>query len=361
MPRAETVGAATATASIFPAAGRAAMPLLACIAVMVACAAPQQKPPTDIALPASAANERALPHEPIVERPAVRPAPLADTIEPAAPPSVVMPIPVAPPRIALALGGGAAKGFAHVGVINALEAYGIVPDIIVGSSAGSIVGALYASGISAPELQRIALSLEQSSMRDWTLPSRGFIKGESLQNFINTALQNRPIEKLPRALGVVATDLLSGEQIVFRQGNTGMAVRASSAVPGVFQPVAIGGREYVDGVLTNPVPVTIAREMGADIVIAIDISNSPNSRPVQDSLDVLVQAFSIMGRVIAAQELLRADVVIRPDVSHLALASFESRRPAIAEGEKAGLAAIPLIKARIAHFYELKKGRDEPF
>jgi NTE family protein len=259
------------------------------------------------------------------------------------------------------LGGGAAKGFAHVGVIKALEAGGIIPDIIVGSSAGSVVGALYASGMSGGELQIIALALEESSVSDWTLPSRGFIKGESLQNFINTSVQNRPIERLPRMLGIVATDLLSGEQVVFRRGNTGLAVRASSAVPGVFQPVMISNREYVDGVLTSPVPVKIARNMGAEIVIAVDISNPPNSRAVKDSVDVLVQSFSIMGRVMAAQELPRADVVVRPDVSQLPLASFDSRRTAIAEGEKAGQLAIAAIQVRIAEYYKLKKGLDEPF
>jgi len=280
---------------------------------------------------------------------------------PAVPPQVNPPIPAPRPRIGLALGGGAAKGFAHVGVIKALEAGGIIPDIIVGSSAGSVVGALYASGMSGGELQIIALALEESSVSDWTLPSRGFIKGESLQNFINTSVQNRPIERLPRMLGIVATDLLSGEQVVFRRGNTGLAVRASSAVPGVFQPVMISNREYVDGVLTSPVPVKIARNMGAEIVIAVDISNPPNSRAVKDSVDVLVQSFSIMGRVMAAQELPRADVVVRPDVSQLPLASFDSRRTAIAEGEKAGQLAIAAIQVRIAEYYKLKKGLDEPF
>jgi NTE family protein len=334
---------------------------LSIAAFLVACAAQPRNAPVVGDWPAPELGKPVVHDEAGTVRPGVEPTATWDARDPAAPPAVEAPIPIPPPRIALALGGGAAKGFAHVGVIKALEAAGIIPDIIVGSSAGSIVGALYASGISATELQRIALSLEESAVSDWTLPSRGFIKGESLQNFINAAVQNRPIEKMPRTLGVVATDLQSGEMIVFRRGNTGMAVRASSSVPGVFQPVAINNREYVDGVLTSPVPVMIAREMGADIVIAIDISSPPSIRPVQDSLDVLVQAFSIMGRVISAQELPRADVVVRPDVSHLALASFESRRSAIAEGEKAGLATVPQIKARIARFYELKKGRDEPF
>src|SRR4026207_380113 len=144
---------------------------------------------------------------------------------------------VPPPKIALVLGGGAAKGFAHIGVIKALESHSITPDIIVGTRAGRGVGALYAGGYNGFDLQRIALSMDEGTVSDWVLPNRGFIKGESLQNFINNALQNRPIEKLNRTLAVIATDLQSGELVVFERGDTGLAVRASSSVPGIFQPV----------------------------------------------------------------------------------------------------------------------------
>src|SRR6267378_2049790 len=155
--------------------------------------------------------------------------------------------PPAAPKIALALGGGAARGFAHVGVIKALEAQGIVPDIIVGTSAGSVVAALYAGGANGCELQKLALSMEDGSGSDWVLPDRGFIRGEALQNFVNKALANRPMNALPRKLAVVATELQTGEMTVLRSGDVGLAVRASSSVPGVFQPVRIGGREFVDG------------------------------------------------------------------------------------------------------------------
>lgn len=161
------------------------------------------------------------------------------------------PAPVAPPKIALALGGGAARGFAHIGVIKALEAQGIVPDIVVGTSAGSVVGSLYAAGLTGFELQKVALQMDEAQVSDWSLPDRGVLKGEALQNFINRAVANRPLEKLNRTFAVVATDLQSGEPVVFRTGNTGMAVRASSCVPGVFQPVSINGRDYVDGGLVS--------------------------------------------------------------------------------------------------------------
>lgn len=209
--------------------------------------------------------------------------------------------PVEPPaaapravRIALALGGGAARGFAHVGVIKALEAQGIHPDIVVGTSAGSVVGALYAAGYGGFELQRLAFAMEDGTVSDWSLPDRGIIKGEALQNYVNTALGNRPIEKLGKLLAIVATDLQSGEAVVFRTGNTGMAVRASSSVPGIFQPVRINGREFVDGSLVSPVPVKIARELGADVVIAVDISSQPQFSKTGNSLEVLLQTFNIM-------------------------------------------------------------------
>jgi NTE family protein len=275
----------------------------------------------------------------------------ANASTPAAPvapqPAPVPEIVVPPPRIALVLGGGAARGFAHVGVIKVLEAQGLAPDIVVGTSAGSVVGALYASGLSGYELQRRAMELDERSVSDWALPNRGFLKGESLQGYVNEAVKGKTIEQMPRALGVVATDLRSGQQTVFRLGNTGMAVRASSSVPGVFQPVTISGREYVDGGLTSPVPVQAARDMGADIVVAVDIAKNPERAKVRDTIDVLLQTFLIMGRAIAAQELRTADVVVLPATDELATADFQSRHLAVLEGEKAALQAIPALRQKI--------------
>lgn len=271
-----------------------------------------------------------------------------------APPAPAMPAArpaaraTAPLKIALALGGGAARGFAHVGVIKVLESQGIHPDIIVGTSAGSIVGALYAAGISGFELQRLALGMQDGSLSDWSVPDRGIIKGEALQNYVNAALANRPIEKLKKLLAIVATDLQSGEAVVFRSGNTGMAVRASSSVPGVFQPVRINGREYVDGGLVSPVPVNIARSLGADVVIAVDISSKPKFGKTANSLDVLVQTFNIMSHTLAQHELPQADVVIRPNVDGVGGADFQAKHLAILEGERAVSEVIPRLREKIA-------------
>ena len=268
----------------------------------------------------------------------------------APPPAPTPPIPTPKPplKIALVLGGGAARGFAHIGVIKALEAQGIVPSMVVGTSAGSVVGALYASGMSGFDLQKQALQMEEDMVADWTLPNRGVFKGEALQNFINQKVKNQPIQKMPKPLGVVATDLQSGEMMLFRSGNTGMAVRASSAVPGVFQPVEISGRDYVDGGLTSPVPAQSARSMGADFVIAVDISNVSRQSKLTGTLDVLLQTFAIMGHAISRHELEDADVVIRPKTADVNSTDFEGRHLAILEGEKAAAAIMPELKARLA-------------
>jgi NTE family protein len=257
--------------------------------------------------------------------------------------------PARPPlRIGLVLGGGAARGFAHIGVIKALEAQGIFPDLVVGTSAGSAVAALYASGMHGFDLQSLALKMDESMVTDWTLPDRGVLKGDALQDFINQHVNNLPIEKMPIPLGVVATDLQSGKMVLFRRGNTGMAVRASSAVPGVFQPVEINGRDYVDGGLTSPVPVESARAMGADFVIAVDISKLNRREKLTSTFDILLQTFAIMGHSISQHELKQADIVIKPKTVNLNSTNFEDRNQAILEGEKAAAAVMPLLKEKLA-------------
>ncbi len=271
----------------------------------------------------------------------------APVVAPAAPPVAAAPKPK--PKIALALGGGAARGFAHIGVIKILEQNGIVPDFIVGTSAGSLVGALYAGGFDGFALQRLALTMDEGVLADWSISgiTKGVLKGELLEAYVNDRLQGRAIEKLAKPLGVVATDLATGEAVVFRAGNTGIAVHASSAVPGAFRPVRIAGREYVDGGLTHPVPVRAARAMGADIVIAVDVSQNPrNSRP-EDIASILLQTFAIMGRSISRAELTGADIVIRPQ-ANTGGTDFAARHEVILEGERAALAVLPQLRERLA-------------
>lgn len=255
------------------------------------------------------------------------------------------------PKIALVLGGGAARGFAHVGVIKVLEAQGIIPDMVVGTSAGSLVGALYAAGNSGYALQKLAFEMDEATISDWSVPLfsklSGVLKGEAIQAYVNKAVHQTPIEKFKIPFGAVATDLKTGEPILFRRGNAGMAVRASSAVPGVFQPVNIGGRDYVDGGLVAPVPVHYAREMGADFVIAVNISAQPDAQKSSSSVEVLLQTFAIMGQTINRYELQGADVVIEPGLSTMRGSDFAGRNTAILAGERAASKALPDIRRKL--------------
>jgi NTE family protein len=253
------------------------------------------------------------------------------------------------PRIGLALGGGAARGFAHVGVIQVLEEAGIQPSLVVGTSAGSLVAALYADGKKGAELQQIAETMEEATFADWTLPifSRGMLRGAALARYVSAQVNNRPIEAMPLPLGIVATDLNSGAGVLFRRGDTATAVRASSAVPALFQPVKISGREYVDGGLVSPVPVRYAQQMGADLVIAVDISSSPEGNPASDTLQILMQTFAIMGKSINDFELKDADVVVRPSLAGVGSSDFGARRRSILAGRVAMQAMLPRLKAAI--------------
>jgi len=260
---------------------------------------------------------------------------------------VVSPVSKIPPRIGLALGGGAARGFAHVGVIQVLEEAGIRPALVTGTSAGSLVAALYASGKNGAQLQNIAETMEEATIADWTLQvfTRGALRGEALAKYVNGQVGQKAIEAMPLPLGIVATDLNSGNDIVFQRGDTGTAVRASSAVPAVFQPVKIGNREYVDGGLVSPVPVRAAKKMGAELIIAVDISSPPEAASASGTLEILLQTFTIMGKSINSLELQGADVVIRPQLMGISSADFGARKRSIEAGRKAMQAALPQLRA----------------
>jgi NTE family protein len=255
-------------------------------------------------------------------------------------------------RLGLALGGGAARGFAHVGVIQVLEEAGLRPAYLVGTSAGSLVAALYASGKTPADLVKVAQSMQEAEITDWMLPilNRGALRGEALARYVNTQVGGRTLEQMSIPVGIVATDLGNGDAITFRRGNTGAAVRASSAVPGVFQPVRVADREYVDGGLVAPVPVRQTREMGANFVIAVDISSDPEGNPSGDTFQILMQTFAIMGKSINQLALKDADWVVRPALSGVKSADFSARMRSIEAGRAAMREALPGLKARLAAF-----------
>jgi NTE family protein len=259
------------------------------------------------------------------------------------------PLPPAHPKpvtIAVVLGAGASKGFAHIGVLKVLEAQRIPIHMIVGTSAGSLVGSLYASGKTAFELQGIAMKMEADNVidYDWKIWKGGLIKGEKIENFINVNIQNTPIEKLKIRYYAVATNAATGEEVVFAKGNTGMAVHASCSVPGVFQPFKIGNSTYIDGGVVSPVAVDVARRNGADIVIAVDISGGINTDVPDGIMDSLKKAVSIMYARIAEYQIKNANIVIRPNMKNIGSTDMEKFNEAIFEGEKAASAKLPEIQ-----------------
>lgn len=269
------------------------------------------------------------------------------TLKETQPPPVIPEVPVQPPpkpaKIALVLGAGASKGFAHIGVLKILETNKIPVHMIVGTSVGSVVGGLYAYGLNAFELHKLSSSIDQKDIVDLTIPDNGFIKGEKLEEFVNKTLKSTPMEKLKIPFYAVATEIQNGREIVFGRGNTGQAVRASCSIPGVFRPVRIGDKVYVDGGVVSPVAVEAAKRLGADVVIAVDISASTERTPPGNTIETLLQSIDIMYSKLAAIQLLQADIVIRPKVGHIGAVDFSKRHEAILEGEKATAEALPKI------------------
>jgi len=233
-------------------------------------------------------------------------------------------------------------------VIKLLDIMEIRPDIIVGTSAGSVAGVLYAAGIDGFRLQEMAWELDQGMVADWSVFGKGLIRGKALEDYINRAVEGRTLERLKRRFACVGTRLSNGEAVLFRAGNPGRAVRASSSVPGVFEPVQIDGHEYVDGGLVSPVPIRFARELGADFVIAVDVASTPLRESHNSTVDVMLKSYTIMGQTIRAAELPLADVVITPQLDKVDSADFAAKNQAIIAGERAALAAIPVIRARLA-------------
>lgn len=269
----------------------------------------------------------------------------------APPPVVVTPEPppaaLPPPKIALVLGGGAVRGFAHIGVIKMLDALEVKPDLIIGTSAGSIAGALYAAGYDGFQLQELAWELDKKLITDWSLFGKGLIKGQALEDLLNRYVANKTFEQLERPFACVATRLRDGQPILFQRGNIGMAVRASASVPGVFEPVKILGEEYVDGGLVSPLPIRYAKQLGADFVIAVDVASTPLRESHGSKMDILLKTYTIMGQSIRDAELPQADVVIRPQLDNVDSSNFEAKNQAILAGERAALASVPVIREKL--------------
>jgi NTE family protein len=253
--------------------------------------------------------------------------------------------------IALALSGGAARGYAHLGVLKVLEENGLKPDIIVGTSAGAIVGALYASGLSAAQVGEAIAELDRPHLADYSGGfgifggSTGLLRGERLRAYVDAKARSRDIEAFPIRFAAVATHLANGEPQVFNAGDVGTAVRASCAVPGLFMPVEIAGKRFIDGQLSSPVPVDAARLLGARFVIAVDVIYPPEDAAPRSALDVILQSFLITVHRLRSAGATQADLVIAPELGHTSgQFSFQDREHLAAAGERAAREALGAIR-----------------
>lgn len=254
----------------------------------------------------------------------------------------------APARVALVLGGGGCRGHGHIGVIRALENSGLKPDLVVGSSAGSLVGALYAAGMTADQIERYGQQLTSNLLRDWVFPKLGLFGGDAIRRFVVDRVGPLRIESMPMRFAAVATDLRSGELAILDRGDLGLAVQASSSIPGLIEPVRVGKRLYVDGNLAGPVPVRAARRLGARHVVAVDVSFPPEQADLDDPYDALYQAFSILTRRLAQEELATADVAIAPQLPKHHDMGRVTLKTLVEAGERSVLDALPKLRILFA-------------
>lgn len=265
-------------------------------------------------------------------------------------------------RVGLALSSGAARGLAHVGVLEVLERNGIPIDLIAGTSIGAIVGAFYAAGKDISEIKKAVVSLNRRqmlSLADFTIPTRGFIKGRKITEWLKSVIGGTCFRDLKIPFACVATDISTGEEVVIKEGSVVAAVRASASMPVIFTPARLGGQFLVDGGLVNPIPVRILRDMGADFVIAVSVvpylgnrvqaqDTGSDSRPKEPNiLNVLVRMMYIIGYQAALSGIREADITIAPDVAHIRPDNFNRARECILQGEQATQRAIPRIKRQL--------------
>jgi NTE family protein len=238
------------------------------------------------------------------------------------------------PKIGLALGSGGARGFAHLGVIKVLKDEGIPIHLIAGSSMGALVGSFYGAGIEMDRLYKLSTAFKRKYFLDFTVPKMGFITGKKVKEFIKVFTHGKNIEELSIPLGIVATDLLTGEKVVFKKGPVSDAVRASISIPGIFVPEKYKGRILVDGGVSDRVPVSVAKEMGADIVIAVDVSRVKRNAEITSIYDVIMQSIDIMQNEIVTNREIAADIMIRPPVEPYSSRAFTNIDEIIAIGEE---------------------------
>jgi NTE family protein len=258
------------------------------------------------------------------------------------------------PKIGLALGSGGARGFAHLGVIKVLKEAGIPIDMVAGSSMGALVACFYGAGLDIERLYKISSAFKRKYYLDFTVPKMGFIAGKRVKDLIRMFTHGKNIEELDIPIGIVATDLMTGEKVVFTKGSIADAVRASISIPGIFVPEKLNGRLLVDGGVVDRVPVSVVKDMGADLVIAVDVSHVKTNSEVTSIFDVIMQSLDIMQMELVNHRVIASDVIIRPRVDKYSSRAFTNIEEIISIGEEEARNQIDKIKDMIEHWKETK-------
>ncbi len=262
-----------------------------------------------------------------------------------------------PKKVALVLGGGGARGIAHIGILKVFEREGLKVDLIVGTSMGAVIGASYSLGHSSYIMEENAAKISWTDIFDPTIPKMGLIEGVKMQHVIEDILKNKTFSDIGIPLAVVTTDIEKAEEVVFTSGALSKVVRASCSWPGMFTPVRIDGRLLVDGGVKNSVPVSVARRLGADFVIACDVGFCvTKDREIGNILRLLLQSFQIMGEELNTYQSREADVIIEPDLGDIDQSAFDKTTEIIQKGLEAGEKALPVLRKRLAHTKREDKG-----
>jgi NTE family protein len=247
------------------------------------------------------------------------------------------------PKIGLALGSGGARGFAHLGVIKVLTDHNIPIHFIAGSSMGALVASFFAAGHDIDRLYKLAMAFKRKYYLDFTVPKMGFVAGNRVKELVKVFTQGKNIEDLDIPIAIVATDLLKGEKVVFRKGSISEAVRASISIPGIFVPEKMNGKLLVDGGVIDRVPVSVVREMGANLIIAVDVSHVKINEEITSIFDVILQSIDIMQNELVKNREIASDVMIRPHVENFSSRAFTNIEEIIKIGEEEALLVLPNI------------------
>ncbi|WEZ09791.1 patatin-like phospholipase family protein [Priestia flexa] len=263
------------------------------------------------------------------------------------------------PTIGLALGSGGARGFAHLGVIKVLVENNILIHYLAGSSMGALVAAMYASGTEMSQLYKMALTFKRKYYLDFTIPKMGFIAGNRIKSLVKALTKNKKIEDLNIPVAIVATDLKAGEKVIFKTGSVAQAVRASISIPGIFAPENVNGRLLVDGGVIDRIPVSIVREMGADIVLAVDVSHVKRNAEITSIFDVILQSLDILQDELVINRAIASDVMLRPKVETFSSRAFTNIKEIIEIGEQAAIEHLPFIQEAIEKWKENHTGEEK--